>query len=129
MPLVEDPTGALVKRLLDYHNKRHDVIASNIANSNTPGYRAFDLVLQKEIDGSQQLEPKRTSPQHMTLDPSLNRIGAKIEPTHGPERPDGNNVSMDQEFLKMMENRVRYEAGMELYDRWGSLFRIAREAE
>jgi flagellar basal-body rod protein FlgB len=129
MPLVEDPTGAVIARVLAYHNQRHDVIASNLANSNTPGYRAFDLVLREEIEASKKVEPLRTHPQHLSLDPTLGRISGEIERSDAPGRLDGNNVSPEQEVLKLTENRVRYEAAMELYDRWGSLMRVARETQ
>jgi flagellar basal-body rod protein FlgB len=127
MPLIENPTAARLKRVLEYHNKRHDVIASNVANANTPGYRAFDLVLKKELDGGRPLEPSRNDPRHLSLNAELTRIPAKLEQSDAPGRLDGNNVSLEQEFLRMVENRTRYEAGMELLDRWGALNRIARE--
>jgi flagellar basal-body rod protein FlgB len=127
MPLIENPTIDRLKRVLEFHNKRHDVLTSNIANASTPGYRAFDLVLKKELDAGKSLEPKRTDPRHQTLNAQLSRIPAELERSDAPGRLDGNNVSLEQEFLRMVENRTRYEAGMELLDRWSALNRIARE--
>ena len=127
MPLIEDPTAAGLKRVLEFHNKRHDVLTSNIANANTPGYRAFDLVLKKELDAAKPREPSRSDPRHLSLNAELARIPAKLEQSDAPGRLDGNNVSLEQEFLRMIENRTRYEAGMELLDRWAALNRVARE--
>jgi flagellar basal-body rod protein FlgB len=127
MPLIENPTIDRLKRVLEFHNKRHDVLTSNIANASTPGYRAFDLVLKKELDAGKPLEPKRTDPRHQTLNAKLSRIPAELERSDAPGRLDGNNVSLEQEFLRMVENRTRYEAGMELLDRWSALNRLARE--
>jgi flagellar basal-body rod protein FlgB len=127
MPLIDNPTAARLERVLAYHNERHDVLASNVANASTPGYRGFDLVLRKELDAGGSLEPRRSDPRHQSLDQKLSRIPAELERSNAPARLDGNNVSLEQEFLRMLENRVRYETGMELLDRWKALGRIARE--
>lgn len=109
MPLIEDPTSKLIEQVLVFRNLRHDVIASNIANANTPGYKAFDLVLQEQMDETMPLDRSR------------------LVRSREPARLDGNNVSVDQELQKLLENRTMYEVGMELMDRWGSLKKIARE--
>jgi flagellar basal-body rod protein FlgB len=127
MPLIDNPTADRLARVLAYHNERHDVLASNVANANTPGYRAFDLVLRKELEESGKIEPLRSDPRHQSLDRTLSQIPAELERSRAPARLDGNNVSLEQEFLRMLENRVRYETGMELLDRWKALGRIARE--
>ena len=105
---------------------RHAAIASNIANANTPGYRAFDVMLSDRVNAG-RLEPKRTNPLHMGLDGQLDRIGAEIERSRRPAGLDGNNVSIEEETLKMTHNRLMYTTGMELLDRWNTLSRIARE--
>ena len=109
MPMIPDPTSKLIEQVLGFRNLRHDVIASNIANANTPGYKAFDLVLQKQMDETTPLDRSR------------------LVRSREPARLDGNNVSLDQELRKLLENRTMYEVGMELMDRWGSLKKIARE--
>ncbi len=127
MPLIENPTADLLKRITSYHNVRQGAIASNLANANTPGYRAFDLVLRESVDATSRLEPKRTDPRHLALDGMLDRIGADIERSGRPARLDGNNVSLEEESLKLTHNRLMYTTGMELLERWNTLSRIARE--
>ena len=127
MPMIKDPLSALEKQALGFRNQRHDVIASNIANANTPGYKAFDIVLQERVEGIKPLQPLRTDPRHMAATAPKNPPGIQIQRSRDPARLDGNNVSLDKELVKMMENRVMYQVGMELMDRWGSLKRIARE--
>ena len=51
MGLIDNPLASVLEKVLAYHSRRHDVIASNIANANTPGYTAFDLVLRQRLDG------------------------------------------------------------------------------
>ncbi len=127
MPLIEDPTSKLIEQLLGFRNLRHDVIASNIANASTPGYKAFDLILQERMDGMEPIEPIRTHPRHMSQSEAPSLKGTRLLRSRDPARLDGNNVSVDQELGKLLENRTMYEAGMELLDRWGSLKKIARE--
>ncbi len=126
MPLIENPTSDVLKRVTSFHNVRQATIASNIANANTPGYRAFDLILSDRVSAG-RLEPKRTNPRHMVLDGQLDRIGAAVERSRRPAGLDGNNVSIEQEMLKMTHNRMMYTAAVELFERWGTLSQLARE--
>ncbi len=127
MPLIEDPIAKLVEQVLGFRNQRHEVIASNIANANTPGYKAFDVILRERVDGMKPLEPTRTHARHLSQSESTTSESIRLERSREPARLDGNNVSLDQELGKLLENRVMYEVGMELRDRWGGLKKIARE--
>ena len=127
MPLINDPLGKLLGQVLAFRNLRHDTIASNIANANTPGYKAFDIVLREQVDGMKPLEAAQSHPRHMSLDAAEASQGARIVRSRAPARLDGNNVSLDHELAKMMENRVMYQVGMELLDRWGNLKPVARD--
>ena len=61
------------------------------------------------------------------VQPCTKPIDTRLVRSSNPARLDGNNVSVDQELGKLLENRTMYEVGMELMDRWGSLKKIARE--
>lgn len=126
MPLIPDPTAHALERALAFRDQRHGAIASNIANSNTPGYRAFDLVLRTQIEGGKVLAPRRTDPRHLSAGGSLDSVGVEIERSRDPARLDGNNVVLEGELMKLLENRTLYLAGMELMDRWKNLGAIAR---
>ncbi|MFQ5513721.1 MAG: flagellar basal body rod protein FlgB [Myxococcota bacterium] len=128
MPLIDDPVSRLMEQVLGFANLRQDVIASNLANANTPGYRAFDLVLQESLGSGPSLEPARSDPRHLSLGGSDGLpSGAELKPSNAPARLDGNNVNLDQELMKMLENRFLYQAAMELRDRWGNLKPVARD--
>lgn len=127
MSLIENPTKKLVEHVLGFHNRRHDAIASNIGNANTPGYKAFDLVLKERIDGMKPLEPVMTNPRHMSLEGPSDPLGVRAVFSKDPARLDGNNVSLERELMRLLENRTLYQAGMELRDRWAALSKIARE--
>lgn len=99
---------------LDTKVQQSKLIASNVANVDTPGYKSKDLkfanVLQDEMGN---LHMKTTHPLHMegiTGDIRNNEI---IEdPT--PGRPDGNNVNIDDELLKLNRNNIQYTVAVQL---------------
>ncbi len=127
MPLIKDPLAQVMRHALAFTNRRQDVIASNIANADTPGYKAFDVVLRKSLGGSKNLEPTRTNSRHLSMDESGSSLsGLQIERSREPARLDGNNVNLDQELTRLLENKVKYQVGMELFDRWNGLKAIAR---
>ncbi|MFQ5698774.1 MAG: flagellar basal body rod protein FlgB [Myxococcota bacterium] len=126
MPLIPDPTARAVERALAFRDRRQGAIASNIANANTPGYRAFDLLLRARMEGGAALAPRRTDPRHLSAGGSSNALGVEVERSREPTRLDGNNVELEGELMKLLENRTLYLAGMELMDRWKNLGAIAR---
>ena len=127
MSLIPNPLTEMLEHVLLYQEERQRVISSNLANANTPGYRAFDLALRRSVDQQGELAPRASDPRHMTEDPGLDRIGARLVRSDAEPRLDGNNVSLEDEFVKLMDNRMRYQALFELMDRWTGLNPIARE--
>ena len=116
-----------MEQVLGFVNRRQDLISSNIANANTPGYTAFDIVLKGSMDSAASLQPRTSSPRHMTLESSGSApTGARLERSSEPARLDGNNVNLDDELRKLLENRIMYQVAMELKDRWGKLKPVAR---
>ena len=102
-----------LEKTLDLRSRRHDLIASNIANKDTPGYKAFDLIVKEEIqnsDAGQNLELARTHPMHIKAkmvkqdDFHLKRL----EKTPFASGDDGNSVDLDKEMGKLSENNLMY---------------------
>lgn len=127
MPLIENPLSTILEQTLSYQAERHNVIASNIANSNTPGFKSFELVLRKSSERLEAVAPAQSNSRHMSQTQGGEATGARIVRSRAPARLDGNNVSLDEEFMKLSENRIRYEALFEMMDKWGGLNPIARE--
>ena len=55
----------LVQKTLDFRTQRQDLLASNIANKDTPGYKAEDMVFQKSLEKA--LHAEAVSYTHLTL--------------------------------------------------------------
>ena len=127
MGLIDNPLSAVLEKVLAYQNLRQDVISSNIANANTPGYKAFDLVLRQRLEHVSPIEIRTSDPRHLTSAESLDQTGSRLVKSDDPAGLDGNNVSLEQEFMKLTENRMLYQVGFELMDKWGNLNPVARD--
>jgi flagellar basal-body rod protein FlgB len=110
---------------LDFHgealklrSERQRLIASNIANADTPGYLARDMDFTKALqEATNSMAPsaqlKATSAGHI---PTTGGIGgARAEPnllysTASQTNLDGNSVDMDRERAAFADNTVRFEA-------------------
>jgi flagellar basal-body rod protein FlgB len=125
MNLIPNPLTRLLEQVLLYQDERQRVISSNVANHNTPGYRAFDLELSRSLE--RPLAVRASNGRHMAEDARLDAMGARLVRSDNEPRLDGNNVSLEDEFVKLMDNRMRYQALFELMDRWTGLNPIARE--
>ena len=126
MGLIDNPTYAMLERALAFRDARQSVISSNVANANTPGYRSFDLVMGEQMGEPTPLSMQRTSAAHAAGDAGAG-LGARTVRSDAPARLDGNNVSLDAELVRMMENRVMYNVAFELLDKWGGLTPLARD--
>ncbi|KZE96290.1 MULTISPECIES: flagellar basal body rod protein FlgB [unclassified Geobacillus] len=98
---------------LRYAALRQQAIADNIANADTPGYKAKDVRFQAELDRALALETKRTDPRHF---PFRNEQNGKIVVTTNASisyNHNGNSVDIDQEMSKLAENQIYYNALIE----------------
>jgi flagellar basal-body rod protein FlgB len=93
-------TYAASKQLLDASVLRHEALASNLANIETPGYKRVDLPKDFEKEFASRLRAGGSSPA-----PSLT-----VDNEAPAQRTDGNNVSLDHELLAMNRNAAEYEA-------------------
>lgn len=110
---------------MTFHRERHSVLAGNVANVDTPGYRPVDLEQAPAPEtGAQALAV--TAPGHMQAGPSGGLAGATLAFTEaGDAGADGNAVTLERELAKIDANRVRYTASSELASRRLALLRYA----
>lgn len=103
---------------LNLRAARQELVASNIANADTPNYKAKDIdfasALQGALSGSgQKLPVAVTSPQHLAGATGESVLGAPVQ-YRAPLQPsaDGNTVDMDVERAQFADNALRYEASL-----------------
>lgn len=88
----------LVKQL-DVASVRHRVIAHNVANVNTPGFRQLDVNFENALE--QRLN-RGDAAGSLRIRPEI------VEGQGGPERADGNNIDIDQEMGRLTKNTLLY---------------------
>jgi flagellar basal-body rod protein FlgB len=112
VPFQIDPLIGGLQTVLDLRMAQHSLTASNLANADTPGYRAkvvdFRNVLSTAMGGAEPLQ--RTDPRHVAgpgMDPNHLPVN-EIDPE--PWSVDGNSVLAERETARLRENAVMYDA-------------------
>jgi len=85
-----DPLSPNLERYMDLVSARQRLVASNIANAETPGYKTRDIDFQSEYQSAMGAPPA-----------AVEVPGLKI-------KNDGNNVSLDRESRLLAENALRF---------------------
>lgn len=112
---------SILERVLLQTSARNGVLASNIANVDTPNYKARDVSFG-EVLGT-EMGMATTDPKHLSGSSSE----AAVEPRIAETQPwaDGNNVELDQEVAKMTENAMFFQAGVTLLSKKVQMFKNA----
>lgn len=88
--MIDGITSSL-ERYMDLLSARQKVVASNVANADTPGYKTLDLDFQSELTSV------------------LSGSGPGASEVAGlPSKNDGNNVNLDREARMLAENAMRF---------------------
>jgi|GEM_PF-781017 len=121
-PQARDATSADMIKQIDYLQKRHEVLASNIANVNTPKYKAKDVSApdfsssKKHKVYSPKTHLKVTNARH--IKPTRLRSNGKYEvvsDNSGKLKPNKNNVDMAAQISKMASNSDDVSAALKNY--------------
>lgn len=92
-----DPITSNLGRYMDLLSARQKLVASNIANADTPGFKTQDIDFQFEFTSLVNGQQPQT-----------------VQADGLPEKPDGNNVSMDREARMLAENAMRFNVASTL---------------
>jgi flagellar basal-body rod protein FlgB len=120
----------LMKGKLDWLTERQEVLAQNIANSDTPHYRPSDLTgfsFDGALAHTRQLAPTRTAVGHMAgASLAQGNDVRKDRPRHNYESaPDGNSVIMEEQMTKVADTGMTYQLVTNLYRKHVGLMRTA----
>jgi flagellar basal-body rod protein FlgB len=91
-----NPLAGHLERYMDLLSARQKLVASNIANADTPGYHTRDVDFQKEFRQAAGLAPQVMEPTDLTM------------------KSDGNNVSIDREARLLSENALRFSVASQM---------------
>ena len=90
------PIAGQLERYMDLLSARQKLVASNVANADTPGYRTRDIDFQSEFVNAMGGPPRVSE---------VNDL---------PVKNDGNNVSLDREARLLAENALRFQVASQL---------------
>jgi flagellar basal-body rod protein FlgB len=118
---ILDSTIGGLEAALNFRLMNQNVIASNIANADTPGYKAqkveFEDALRDALNVSGRLQMETSSPDHFSkaepghIDPEI------YDNPNGNVHLDGNTVDRNAEQVAMAENQIQYDSAAELLRR------------
>ncbi|MCO6432427.1 MAG: flagellar basal body rod protein FlgB [Deltaproteobacteria bacterium] len=122
-----DRTLPGLTKMLDLTWRRGEAISSNIANAETPGYRAVDLnfagELNRAFESKRSALIARTDSKH--LDVTDNGNAHLIADLSGATKPDGNNVDIDIQMGRLTYNSGKYSAAANVIRKQMSLLKNA----
>ncbi len=102
-------TLSLLEKALDIRAYYHRVLASNIANVETPGYREKSIDVLAELDKS---------------DDDIHSIDVKeSEPPEGENALDRNTVNIEDQIVKLTENNMMFDACVQLVNKKFSMLK------
>jgi len=132
---VNDKTIQAIASALNFRQMRQEIISSNIANAETPGYKAkrldFEKALARALDVDGNLAMKVNDPRHYdvgsggftNLEPEL------YQDPNGVASEDGNTVDREAEMGRMAENKIMYDAAVQLLNKKLGLMKYILSSE
>lgn len=115
MNLFNDPVKDGLTKTLDATALRQRVIADNIANADTPGFKKsvvrFEEALRRALKGGSLLL-KTTDPWHIGADPFTSVVPRVEQVNTTALRTDGNNVDVEEEMVNLVTNNLTYQAAV-----------------
>ncbi len=116
-PILFDQSIQAMKSALEGLSTQQEIIGQNIANVDTPGYRAqkvdFRSALRNAMNKTGKVLMKTTNPAHLHGGKSNGSVQISLR-EGGTTRADGNNVDIDVELSQMTETVIQYQAMSQL---------------
>ncbi|MFZ5834952.1 MAG: flagellar basal body rod protein FlgB [Pseudomonadota bacterium] len=123
------PIFSALRARMQWLSERQKLLAENIANADTPGYRARDL---KPVDFEKMLRKgavsdiATTSSRHLKGNADANRFKFKPVEEAGLEaNPSRNTVSIEAQMVKLGETQMEYETATGIYRKQAQLLKLA----
>ena len=111
---IFDKTMASLERSLNYRSMNQKLIVSNIANMDTPNYKAFKMMVDEKMQDTANAKPQlnmtRTQFGHLDITGNVTDLGRVERTENNPLslRGDGNTVELDTEMANLAENTLMY---------------------
>jgi flagellar basal-body rod protein FlgB len=114
-----------MRSALDYHVSRHNVVSSNIANAETPGFRPLELLREEQKETPSSLRVAVTAEGHVgQVNPEAEDYETR-EDRHAAPGANGNAVSLEHEMSKLAANDIRFEGAVKIVSHQLAMLRYA----
>lgn len=118
-----DKTTNALGAAINFRELRHNITSSNIANAETPGYKAkkvdFEQALSRAVDINGLGKMHTSDPEHYAVNgASISRVVADVyENPDITVTNDGNTVDLEREMSELAENTILYKAALQLINK------------
>lgn len=124
-----DPTRIglfdMAEKRLAWIAQRQSVLASNIANANTPGFQARDVQsFESALSANGTIEPRMTQPAHLAGTVPAGLASLATDPPKG-RALDGNTVSLDQQLTKVADTETTQTLVTTIWKKYMGMFSMA----
>jgi flagellar basal-body rod protein FlgB len=112
-----DTTISALNQNLNLRLENQNVISSNIANADTPGFKSkavsFEHAMRDAMDSGEGVKLETSDPSHVGSRGPEGVVADVYDDPNGVESLDGNTVDRANEMAKMKENEILYNASIE----------------
>ena len=132
---VNDKTLKALTTALNFREMRQELISSNVANANTPGFKSkkldFEEALARALDVDGQMQMTTTDGRHHNVgNGGFNNLEPEIyDDPNGVVSENGNTVDVEAEMAKMAENKLMYDALVQLINKKTGMMKYAINSE
>ena len=117
--ILQSSTIPILEQVVNFHQSRHTILASNIANMDTPGYRVRDLSTDKFHEKLQHaIETRNEQPVRFSsgavYDPADSAMREVKESLKGILFHDNSNVSLEQQVAEISKNQGQHNLALSI---------------
>lgn len=113
---------SLASALARHASVRQQVISENVANADTPGYKARDIkdfgeLVDPLVSGGPAFEAKRTRPGHMAFGDTIDGFEPELSAEFGAETPNGNSVALGDQMMRGAQVQQEHGLALGVYEK------------
>lgn len=117
---------SLASALAAHASARQRLIAENVANADTPGYRARDVAdFAATLDGAPAFQARTTRPGHVAFGADARGFAPREQAATGAETPNGNSVSLEDQMMRAAAVRQEHDLALGVYAKSLEILRTA----
>ena len=106
--MLFDTTQLALERAIEGAGKRHEALAANLANANTPGYQRLEVDFHSALSSAMDKgDETHSALERLSFQPAKDQAA-------GVTRADGSTVDVDSESAKLAENALEQQASVQV---------------